>query len=836
MPREGHAELVAELFKSAVELAPEHRATFLDEQCGSNRKLRAELESLFRAEDRAGQFMERPAADVVARTFSREGAFGAGQVVDGYEIVSLIGKGGMGEVYLAQDRRVRRQVALKLVRGGIDRETMARRFQREQELLAGLNHPNIAQLYDTGVTEDGIPYFVMEHVEGTRLDQFVEQRALGLNERLVLFRKLCAAVAYAHQNLVIHRDIKPGNIRVTPAGEPKLLDFGIAKLFDEMAADPAEQTVTMDRMLTPDYASPEQVRGERITTSTDVYSLGVVLYELLTGTKPHRLTSRRPEEITRTITEQAPPRPSSTAGPNARSLRGDLDNIVLMAMRKEPERRYRSTGQFAEDIDRYLEGRPVIARKDTFAYRAGKFIKRNKVAVAAAVLVFLSLAGGIIVASYEARRAQRRFDEVRRLANSLMFEIHDSVQDLQGSTPTRRLIVERALQYLDSLSQDGGTDSSLQLELATAYEKVGDIQGNPYTANLGDTEGALASYRKANAIRAGLSKGGAATMEARLQLARNYRAIGDIMELKGDVAECLKNYRNSLAIIEQLAALHPQEMAVQTELARAYETLGDGLSRTDEHGERLRAYQQTVSIRQALIQQTPDDLRQERGAAVAYMKVAGVAGVEKSEAVANMKRAISIFEKLTAADPQNARARRDLGYAHYQFGRILAAADDHAGALASRQLALQFRREIAAQDARNQQARFDLATAYGELAESYARVNAPRDALEHARQSLELLNDLTASDPANAVYRRNLGLCYERLARPLGQLAEDEGTPPSERLRLWQEARGWYQKALELFADLRDRGALMPSDAGQIENFRAQVAAADRAIAKLAPE
>lgn len=414
MPPEEHAPLVAELFKSAAEIDPERRRSFLDEQCGSNAKLRAELESLLRAQDRAGQFMERSAADVVARNFTREGALGAGQIVGGYEIVSLIGKGGMGEVYLAQDYRLRRQVALKLVRGGIDRETMARRFQREQELLAGLNHPNIAQLYDTGVTEDGIPYFAMEYVKGSRLDQFVDQQALGLNERLTLFRKLCAAVAYAHQNLVIHRDIKPANIRVTPSGEPKLLDFGIARLLDEMAADPAEQTVTMERMLTPDYASPEQVRGERITTATDVYSLGIVLYELLTGTKPYRLTSRRPEEITRAITEQTPARPSSIAGANARSLRGDLDNIVLMAMRKEPERRYPSAAHLGADIDRHLQGLPVAARKDTWGYRSSKFIRRNRVAVAAAAVVLVSTLAGLVFALRSADQARSQRDLARR--------------------------------------------------------------------------------------------------------------------------------------------------------------------------------------------------------------------------------------------------------------------------------------------------------------------------------------------------------------------------------------------------------------------------------------
>ena len=305
------AERVAELVKSAVECGPEPWAAFLDKECGSDPAMRAEIESLLQEDEGASRFLEVPALHLAAESLVREGAFRAGQIIGDYEIVSLIGSGGMGEVYLAQDRELHRKVALKLVRRGMASEDMIHHFKREEHLLASLNHPNIAQLYGGGVTADGIPFFAMEYVEGERLDQYCDERGLATKERLQLFRKVCSAVTYAHQHLVIHRDLKPANIRVTPEGEPKLLDFGIAKLLDSENAPSSGQTLTLQGVMTPEYASPEQVAGGSITTASDVYSLGVVLYKLLTGQSPYRTKTNRPEEIARAITEQEPTRPST---------------------------------------------------------------------------------------------------------------------------------------------------------------------------------------------------------------------------------------------------------------------------------------------------------------------------------------------------------------------------------------------------------------------------------------------------------------------------------------------------------------------------------------------
>ena len=501
------AARVAELVKSAIERGPEARGAFLDKECRSDPVMRAEIESLLQEDKGAGGFLDEPALHVAAETFVRAGAFQAGQTIGDYEIISLIGSGGMGEVYLAEDWQLHRKVALKLVRRGMASEDMIHHFKREAHLLASLNHPNIAQLYGGGVSADGIPFFAMEYVEGERLDQYCDERRLPPKERLELFRKVCSAVTYAHQHLVIHRDLKPANIRVTAEGEPKLLDFGIAKLLDAEDAQSAGQTLTLQGVMTPEVASPEQVAGGSITTASDVYSLGVVLYRLLTGQSPYRTKTNRPDEIARAITEQEPTRPSaavrsaresrfenrdSADSPStvhdSRSLRGDVDNIVLMALRKEPSRRHASVGQFSEDIRRYLEGLPVLAHKDTLAYRAGKFVSRNKIGVAASAVVALALVGGLAAALWQADAARRERDvanverlKAMRINEFLQQMLSFSNQSVYSVAPVAQTKNVTVNQMLDEIAPRIETELADQSEvraqilrtIASAYASQG---------------------------------------------------------------------------------------------------------------------------------------------------------------------------------------------------------------------------------------------------------------------------------------------------------------------------------------------------------------------------
>lgn len=845
------SDSVAQLVEAALECDPAQRAQFLENACPDDPELRAEVESLLRFQQQAGGLMERPAYEISSAMFSEEGAeLAAGDVVDNYKVMSLLGAGGMGEVYLAEDMKLERRVALKVVKRGVGSPGILRHSRKEQKILAGLNHPNIARLYGTGITPSGSPFFVMEYIEGERLDIYCRNHDLSIPDRLALFRKVCGAVSYAHQNLIIHRDIKPANIRVTPDGEPKLLDFGIAKLLDPETPALAESTMTVAALMTPEYASPEQVCGENITTVSDVYALGVVLYELLIDRRPYAITSRNPAEIARIITEQQPIRPSiavtATNGTphykasTSKLLKGDLDNIVLKTLRKEAGRRYASVAQVSDDIRRYLEGRPVTARKDTVGYRAIKFVKRNKIGVAAAAVILLSLVAGIAATAVEARRAnqqraraEKRFDDVRRLANALMFEIHDSVKDLQGSTPTRRLIVSRALEYLDSLAREASGDPHLQRDLASAYEKIGDIQGNPYSANLGDVDGALNSYRKALAIRRKLETADQ-TVEARMELGRSYRAMGDILEQKGDVAGTMENYRHSTSMFEELAAAYPTNPSVQDELARAYEAQGDGLGRVpNSAAERLKSYASALSIRQKLLAQKASDLKLRRSVGLTLLKVGGANDAKNPESVENIRHGIDMLEALSTEYPDNQRARREVGYGYYQLGNTLVEAGDYSLALESRRKAFAIRQEIAAQDPKNAQALFDLAVAHADVSEALTATGSIPEALDHARNALSILRQLSAADPINAVYSRNIGLCYEKLGTALENLGADDKRVPAQRVADWTEARNWFEKAFRLFSELRGRGTLMPADSGQASKFERKIRECDDAIFRL---
>ena len=505
------------LFAQAREYPPAEQAPFLARACPEDEAIRQEVASLLQAHQAAPAFLDAPAfqdgLDLLNTTVTG-GELPPGTELGEYRILSLLGEGGMGEVYLAEDTKLERKVAVKLLKRRLDDASLARRFRHERRVLAALTHPNIARLYGGGSTPEGRSYLVMEYVEGERLDRYCQDHALDVTARLTLFRKVCAAVSYAHQNLVVHRDLKPANIRVTPECEPKLLDFGIAKLLDpEGTTTRLEPTVTMQGAMTPEYASPEQIKGEPITTASDVYSLGVVLFELLTGQRPYaHLQSRRPDELARAICEEEPPRVSTVAThPVAttitatvpagqvpvsrepatklrRRLEGDLDNIVAKALRKEPGRRYPSVLALSEDIRRHCEGLPVTARKDTLRYRAGKFVRRNKVGVTAAVLVVLALVTGLVAAIWQARLARQERDRAQvalvqaKTAERQAEHVNDFLQSLLAGGGPAKLgkdvrvvqVVDAAATHLDhDLANEPEVLVQAHLTLGRTYDNLG---------------------------------------------------------------------------------------------------------------------------------------------------------------------------------------------------------------------------------------------------------------------------------------------------------------------------------------------------------------------------
>ncbi len=548
---------VKDVFDAAAEIKPSHREEFLAEICGGHPELIDEVRSLLGSLEDAGDFIESSVVvpESVVGT-DPEPAFRTGTNIGPYRIVQVIGEGGMGMVYQAVrvDDLYRKLVALKVVRRGLYGRDAMRRFETERGILAHLEHPNIAKLLDGGTTPDGQPWFVMDFIAGTPIDEHCESAQLPVDERLRLFLTVCSAVQYAHRNFVVHRDIKPRNILVTSEGDIRLLDFGIAKLLDPDAESPAE-TTSMP-MMTPEYASPEQLFGQPVTTASDTYSLGVLLYLLLTGQKPFLFKTRSPQEIAAVIRDSEPRKPSSVvAGRLVKELAGDLDNILLKALRREPEHRYLTAEAMANDIERYRSGLPVLARDGSFRYRAGKFVRRHQGAVIAACIAVLALIAGTITTSWEAHaarvereRAERRFNDVRRVANSLLFDVQDAIRDLPDAAPARNLIVAKATEFLDNLAPDAARDPELERELGSSYERLGDVEAQQALP------AARTSYRKAMAIREKAGAEAPDDLDLQRELIANCAKLSDSLWRDGDRAGALVYSRKGLQLSDALAA------------------------------------------------------------------------------------------------------------------------------------------------------------------------------------------------------------------------------------------------------------------------------------------
>jgi serine/threonine protein kinase len=651
---------VRDVLDEVLPLAPEDRSRYLDCACPQP-ELRRYIDSLIISYEKADGFLEQPAsaqhAELSSDTESSE--VWIGRRIGPYRIEKEIGEGGMGTVFRAvrADDEYQKQVAIKLLRGGFASSFAVGRFKTERQILAGLEHPNIARLLDGGRTEEGYPYLVMELVNGVPIDQYCDTHTLTIVKRLQLFRTVCDAVQFAHQNLVIHRDLKPANILVSADGVPKLLDFGIAKLVTDESLSPPERTVSFLRMMTPEYASPEQVRGDPISTATDTYSLGVVLYFLLTGHHPYRLTDASPQALVKVICDTEPLKPSeivsrtetigdlgengiltvtpesvsSSRGSKPEKLRhrlsGDLDNVLLMALRKDPYRRYSSVEQFSDDVRRHLRGLPVRAREDTLAYRGSRFVKRHKMVVVASTLFVITLLGGIVATARQARialaeraKAERRFNDVRRLATSLIFDVHDSIQNLPGATPVRKLIVDRAVHYLDSLETEAPDDVDLQRELAWAYQRVGLVQGDLFAGNLGDSGGALESIRKASHIWEGIAKGKSATLDDQINNAYGHRVLSNM--LAGAMEPGSREQgRQAVLISEHLFQIAPTHARVRRELGRDYESLAGHEEWQGDYAAALADLRKAYQLQKETLRASPADPESQRGFAELSVKI-----------------------------------------------------------------------------------------------------------------------------------------------------------------------------------------------------------------------
>ncbi len=651
---------VDEVLGEALELPAEKQKSFVETRCTGRPELLAEVLSILDAHSASDGFLPAltfaggPASPVDAQDLR-------GRRIGAYLIVDEIGRGGMGAVYRARraDEQFEKIVAIKVLEPGRQTRQSLLHFESERKVLATLDHPNITRLLDSGVTGDGIPFIVMEFVAGTRVDTYCNDNLLSIPSRLRLFQSVCAAVQFAHQHLVVHRDIKSENVLVTNEGTLKLLDFGIAKILAEAGLSHTGQTAHWQPM-TLDSASPEQLRGEVVTTATDVYSLGVLLYKLTTGRAPYDLAGRPLTEVVTTVCDIEP----TPAG-----ISEDLDAIIGKAMRKEPAQRYATATELSQDIERYLNERPVRAHNGSFRYVAHKFLRRNWRWVAAGSAATVLAAAGIAAIVWEARianleraSAQRRFEDVRQLARSVLFEFHDGVASLPGSTKVRQLMVTRAIEYLDRLAAESGQDQDLALELAAGYERVGRVQGDPNLANLGDSAAALASMEKARTLllKAFDGKDPVKRDRARTGMAGLLETISSLRLSRGEVPGAVNSAREALQLRETLRAEASENVARQSGLANAHFALANALQ-VARSPEAVSHRKQAVDIFEAQLAAVPDDSLRQRSAALAHKMLGGYfLEHDPPAALPHLERALALDEKRFAALPNDSVAPMDV--------------------------------------------------------------------------------------------------------------------------------------------------------------------------------
>jgi len=813
-----------EVFQAALTRAPELRGAFLDEACAGDGELRREVESLLAAHDAAGAFLSSPVG-LDPPGAEGDGASDAGpQRIGPYQILDTIARGGMGTVYRAvrDDDAFRKTVALKLVRGGRHSDYFEQRFRQERQILAGLQHPNIATVLDGGTTEDGQPYLVMEYVDGQPITEFCAAHGMETRERLALFRTVCGAVEYAHQNLVVHRDIKPANVLVDGHRVPKLLDFGIAKALASGVDPDLAPTATKLPLMTPEYASPEQVKGQTVTTASDVYSLGILLYELLAGRRPYEVKADSLEAIVQAVCQTEPRAPSEAATtrtattqaagnlPAPSELRGDLDTIVLKALRKEPERRYRTAHDLSEDLRRHLEGLPVTARADTIRYRAGKFVRRHRTAVGAAVLVLASLVGGIVTTTRQSRLAQRRFDEARRLIRTVIFDVQPKMAAVPGTTPLRKELIESTLQYLEALARDAGNNPALLRELASSYVRLARVQGVGGEANVGDVQGARRSLGEAQKLverLLTLDPKAADSLHEASSLER-YLAVSFLDE--GAFPRAREHARRAVELAERQVAIRPDFQA-REDLADAHRILGNCSDSPEAFGRSREIYE-------SLLLEKPGEPRVQRSLSQAYKYAAGL-HYRKDEyrmGLDLIAKARVIDEKLLAANPENPQAQNDLAFALNQLSWGHSNLGDVTTALAAQQQSLALQERMVAGNPGEARAEERLAYALRAMGRLRLQMSDRAGARPYYERAHAIYTEHRARGYGGAYGGSNLAVTE----LGLGNIAAEEGRQA--------EACRWYRRSAAVYGDLVARGALLPNHHKDAERARREAAACDR--------
>jgi eukaryotic-like serine/threonine-protein kinase len=837
---------IKDLFAAAALRSPAEWPAFLEERCQGDPVLLAELQTLLESHRRAPDFLESRVVDKgLSSTEELESTHPAEpQQLGHYRLIRELGRGGMGSVYLGDrtDGQYQKRVAIKLIRRGMDSESVISRFREERQILAGLVHPNIACLLDGDTSTTGLPYLVMEYVEGERIDSWCESRRLSIAKRLELVLPVCAAVQHAHANLVIHRDLKPSNIFVTSDGIPKLLDFGVAKVL-QRGAGAADQTAGPLRFLTPAFASPEQVRGEPVTTVSDVYSLGVLLYVLLTGCRPYGKEQSSDEQLARAVCEQEPfkpsaivlrDRPEKTSPHEARRLSqrlsGDLDAIVLKAMEKDPALRYFSAAALADDLRRYLSGLPVSARRAAWV-PAIRFVARHRIGAALAALLVVGGAAGVIEILRERSRAERRFNDVRELATSFLFEFDSAIVGLKGTTKARELLARRAKESLDRLSLEDDADPSLQAQVASAYARLGDIQGGA-NSSLGDTAGAMTSFSKSVAIREALAARSPGDPEAGRALADALVYRATIRSQSGDNDGSLSDSRRAVSVAVPLYQRSPGDPKTARTMNRAYFYLAASLEERGAYQEALEFRRKELEVSERSLADDPSSTSAQRNLGLACKYVGGVLQAlgDLGQAGELYRRAVALDEGRVAAEPAKADAKMDLSFSHAALGSLLAKATEFGAAAQEFRAALALREEVAAADPADARARQSVATAQIEIGRALRRAGHPAEALPSATAASQSLALMAKNDPTNSYLR-------SRLAEADADAGDDEaalaqtGAPGSQAAH-WRAARNWYAASRDAYLELRKQGKEVPAFLDSLTRVEEQIAVCDAALGR----
>jgi eukaryotic-like serine/threonine-protein kinase len=824
------------LLAQVLEHSPEERLAMAEQLSAGDPAMRDELCSLLAA---AGDdhTLRGVSADLVLQALQARLSAPItepGRRVGPWRIVSLIARGGMGEVYRAEraDGQFEQQVALKLLRSGFDQDWLISRFAAERRILASLDHPNLARVLDGGTTGDGMPYFVMELVDGQPIDRYAQ--GLPVQARLALFRTLCQVVGYAHSKGVVHRDLKTDNVLVTGDGVVKLVDFGIAK---QIAAD-AQATATAQRMMTLAYSSPEQVRGGEVTPASDVYSLGVVLYRLLTQTSPYgSATTNSGYELTRAICDTEPPPPSraSTTAPaltraQRRRLRGDLDAVVMMALRKDPSRRYANAADLGDDIFRHMENLPVRARRGAWSYRANRFVLRHRVVFGAAMLANLALVAGLgaaviqsVEASKQRERAEGHLATVREFANVLIFDVHKAISLLPGATAARQLIVDKALAYLEKVSAESRDNPVLQLELASAYRKLADVHSGPGMSSAGDRSGATRSYQRARALLEPLAQpehaGSARYLDALHELKMVQQSLGTIYVITGRPEEAKASLQAAVDVSRRAIAQSPTSLRAASDLATSYLSLAELLrsqGKTDAAAEAIDRAKETLA---PALRREPDNWEAWNvNAMVHFTRGMFYRAAEESAGKAPLAGqqfdlARKSFEKVLELLPGSAITTLALAKLNLVHGDLLQRTGEHDRAIDTLGRAVKALESLSTADPSDHESRVSLATAKQVLGHS---LNAKGDytaGMAETLSAIDTMEQLAKTHPPSNYEVFNLANAYHDLGLDMRAQADRQSDSKRQRAMACEK----FERGKALMQGLNKSSAYFAELLGKLE-------------------